>query len=150
MDKLTRYFIAGLSGGIVKDLPVFFAHLIWDIPKIAYWDYAARIGFGKDHITKMPDYLFAIPIELLFGVAVGVGFIYIIDYFKPKHHLLSGAYLGLSTWFLLRAFMVLYKVSPFERPDMLSAVINCSMSMLFGFTVIYINKYLEKKNKSWK
>jgi hypothetical protein len=147
MDKLTRYFTAGLIGGIVKDLPVFITHIIWDIPKIAYWDYAARIGFGKDNINTIFDYIFAISIEVLFGAAIGMAYSYIVEYLKPKHYLLSGAYLGISTWFMLRTFMVLYKIPPFERPDMISAIINFSLSILFGFTVTYANNYLKKKEK---
>lgn len=150
LDKLTRNFIAGLSAGIIKDLPIFITHTLWHIPKITYWEYASRIGFGKDNPTTIFDYTFAISIELLFGVSIGMAYIFVIDYLKPKHYLLSGAYLGLSTWFLLRAIMVLFKIQPFNKPGILTAFINCMLSILFGFSVIYINKYLENKDKSWK
>jgi hypothetical protein len=145
MDKLTRNFIASLCAGVIKDLPVLITHIFWDFPKIAYWSYASRIGFGKDDPISFFDYLFAVPIELLFGAAIGMSFIFIIDRLKPKHYLLAGTYLGLSTWFVLRSFMTLYKIPPFERPDIKSAVINCLLSMLFGFSVIYINNFLKKR-----
>jgi hypothetical protein len=150
MDKLTRNFIAGLLAGIIKDLPILITHIFWDFPKIAYWSYASQIGFGIEDPETFFEYMFAVPIELLFGATIGIIYIFIVNYFKPKHYLLTGAYLGLSTWFLLRAIVVLFKIQPFQKPGIIIALINCSLSILFGFTVIYINNYLEKRSKSWK
>jgi hypothetical protein len=147
MDKFDRAIIASLIGSTVKDIPTFISHIIWDIPKIAYWDYAARIGFGNLPKTFV-HYLFAIPLEITFGITLGVGLLYLMEALKLKHHIVFGIGIGSSIWFFLRIFVALYNFEPFVNPDEISAIVNWVMSIIYCITTILIYNWLKKKDDS--
>jgi hypothetical protein len=149
MDKFLRGIISGLIGGVVKDVPILIPHALWNIPQITYWDYAAHIGFGGEHVNTLAAYALALPIEIAFGIGIGVIYVYLLDWIKTKHYLLAGVGFGAATWFILRAIMSIYEVEPFNKPGELTALINWVLSWLFGFIVAYVNQYLKKKD-SWK
>jgi hypothetical protein len=142
-DKFMRGIIAGAIGGLVKDIPSIIIHVAHSDVYPTYWDYSGMIGMGVVP-EKIPEITVAIFIQLIFSIAMGIFIVYASSYIKSHHYLIKGAFLGGSTWFLIRASVWGAQIKDFNKPQVLAFMINSTTSIVFGLLVAYIDKRIQK------
>ncbi len=143
-DKLLQGFLAGVAGGVVKDLLDFFLYGVVRFTNYRYLDFAAQILYGHKP-TFWWDTLFAQFIELIFCGLLGALFIKAIPDAAAKNSLFKGWIFGVTIWLFLCSMGVIYHVPYFTKTPWQTANSDFITSSAFGICLSIALRYLGRK-----
>jgi hypothetical protein len=143
-NKFIRAVIAGIVAGIVKDLPNLVLFNYSRFTMIALWEYAGAIALGRLP-QSIPEHCYAVLLELLFGVFLGLFFVNIPFLCQDDHDKLRGVFFGALVWFIIRAAVLAFQIRVLLDENLGTSVINLLESMLFGYVFVCSGKFLERR-----
>lgn len=142
--RLSDGIIAGVTAGILKDIPDAIFHYGLKISNITFWDYSGIIVLGH-HPSGVAEHICAIFFEIVFSIIVGLVFVSIVSRLIFKHYLLWGAFFGAAIWFAIRAAVVGLGIKLLIDGDIITTAINSLDSVLYGIILSFIIQWLGKK-----
>ena len=143
-DKITKGFIAGLTGGIVMNIVDYIIYLNFDDE--LYLEWGAIVIFGR-----LPENILEIIIaqisQLFFAGFLGIVYIYLINKLSSKNHLFTGLIYGIMVWFVIYAISLAFRL-PHLTTHSLAAILSNSLgSILYGVTLVLILQRLYSLKK---
>jgi hypothetical protein len=129
--KFIRVIIAGIVAGFIKDIFNAILHYYPRLAKIALWDYAGAVALGR-----LPrgfcEHTYAIFLELLFGIFLGLIYINIPFLCQNEHFKLRGVLFGAFVWFIIRTAVLVFQIPVLLNEDLGTSIVNLAASMIFG------------------
>lgn len=148
-DSFIRGAIAGIIGGTIKDIPAAILELVLKSPHPTFWDYMSLLAIGR--LPKSWDeYLFALIIQVLWCTVLAIAFVYLHPKLKSRHYILQGAGLGVFIWLLIRATVYFFRVPELIHTRPLTALLNVSISVLYGIIVAFVDHKLKFRSRKLK
>jgi hypothetical protein len=142
-EKLIRSFVAGVIGGIVKDIVDFIFYYLLHFGNYRYLDFAAQILYGtKPHFWW--DSIFAQFIELIFCGFLGVLYYVLIPKETNKHYLIKGWLYGVSIWLFLCTMGMIYKIPYFTKTPWQTTNADFITSSIYGISMAGSLRVLER------
>ena len=150
-DRFIRGLTGGLIAGIIKDIPDIFLCVLWNIKKLAFWDYVGEMIFNKIPKNFLEHFL-AFCIQVSFSLGLGIIFsIIVIPAFPTKHYLVRGVFYGSSCWFVLMSIVKLYHISNLLTQDLLTPMLTLLFSAGYGLLLAYLDRHFSpnKQQSDW-
>lgn len=143
-EKIIRCFIAGVFGGIIKDLFDFFFYYGLHFVHYRYLDFAAAIIYGEKP-TFWFDTAFAQFVELIFAGILGILYSKVIPNETNKYYLFKGWLYGVSVWLFLCIMGMIYKVPYFTKILWQTSFADFLTSSIYGIALASFLRFLNKK-----
>lgn len=143
-EKLIRSFVAGVIGGIVKDLADFISYYLVHLSNYRYLDFAAQILYGRKPGFWW-DTIFAQFIELIFCGLLGILFYALIPEQTNKNYLVKGWLFGVSIWLFLCTMGMVYKIPYFTKTPWQTTNSDFLTSSLYGIILAWTLRCFDKK-----
>lgn len=141
-DKTIRGLIAGITAGLLKDIPAVVFYFLINHPHPTFWDYMSLLAMGR--IPKTWDeYLFSIIVQVLWCTILATVFVYFRPVLKSRHYILHGAGFGLLIWLLIRALVYFHRAPELIHSNPSSAYMNMLISISYGIMVAVIDHRLQ-------
>jgi uncharacterized membrane protein YagU involved in acid resistance len=143
-DTFFRGAFCGTVAGIVKDLIDFGFHLL-KVKGLFFWSFASAVAYGRVP-KEIYLNLFGLILEIIFSGFLGVIFALVASKIKTRHYLLMGIFYGSMVWFLIRATIVCYQISPLDNPSPpVRPLLTWTLSMLFGMILAWLDRRFSPK-----
>lgn len=142
-EKLIRSFVAGVIGGVAKDVLDFISYCL-HITNYRYLDFAAQILYTKAP-TFWWDATFAQFIELIFCGLLGVLYFTLIPKSTNKNYLLKGWLFGVSIWLFLCGLGTLFKIPYFYKIPWPTSNSDFVTSSIYGIVLAWSLRWLDQK-----
>ena len=140
-DGFMRGLVSGFLAGALKDIPDLFLVELFQVKRIAFWDYV-----GVMILNRMPqgfgDHLLAIIIEITFSM--GLGIIYslkVIPAFSTRHFLIRGMVYGCACWFILESVIKLYHITSLFDNDIITPLLALLFSSGYGLLLALADRF---------
>jgi len=143
-EKFIRSFVAGVIGGIVKDVVDFFFYYKLHFGNYRYLDFASEILYGCKPKFWW-DSTFAQFIELIFCGFLGVLYFAIIPKDTNKNFLLKGWLYGVSIWLFLCTMGMVYKIPYFTKTPWETTNADFITSSVYGIVLAWSLRLFDKK-----
>lgn len=141
-DRLVAGFLAGVAGGIVMNIYVQIAWLL-NATQVRYLDWAAFLLYGHQPLG-IGDAFFAQLVQIVFTGILGILFAYLIPVITSRYYLFRGFIFGLSVWFLIYSFTLLYGLHGIVPLEALTVAIDFVGAGIYGSVLAYILHLLDK------
>jgi len=143
-EKIIRCFIAGVFGGIVKDLFDFLFYYGLHFVHYRYLDFAAAIIYGGKPAFWF-DTAFAQFVELIFSGVLGILYATLIPNETNRNYLIKGWLYGVSIWLFLCIMGTIYKVPFFTKTPWQTSFGDFLTSSIYGIAMVWFLRFLNKR-----
>lgn len=143
-EKLIRSFVAGVLGGIVKDILDFISYYVLHFTNYRYLDFAAQILYGNEPKFWW-DLTFAQIIELIFCGLVGILYNTVIPKNTNRNYLIKGWLYGVTVWLFLCTMGMIYRIPYFSNPPWQTTNSDFITSSIYGVVLAWSLRLLDKK-----
>ena len=142
-DRLVAGFLAGVAGGIVMNTYVQIAWFL-NVTQVRYLDWAAVLLYGhRPH--GVGDAIFAQIVQIVFTGILGILFAYLIPLITSRYYLFRGFIFGLSVWFLIYSFTLLYDLQGIVPLELLTAAVDFFGAGIYGLVVAAFLHLIDKR-----
>lgn len=143
-EKFIRSFLAGVIGGVIKDLLDLIFYYCCQFNNYRYLDFAAMIIYGKKPFFWW-DTIFAQFIELIFSGFIGIIYTTIIPRATNKNYLMKGWLYGVAVWLFLCTMGMIYKMPFFTLTPWQTTNSDFLTSSVYGIVLAGILRFFDQK-----
>ncbi|MHB1419987.1 MAG: hypothetical protein ACYCX4_10495 [Bacillota bacterium] len=109
-ERAIRAFVCGVISGVVIDIYSSLNKAITGLIKLSFIDWMALMIYG-DFAKNFWERLFAFGSHLIFTGLIGIAFAYFIRRVTSSGYYFKGWLYGVSTWMIIYAVSVIYRVN---------------------------------------
>jgi uncharacterized membrane protein YagU involved in acid resistance len=143
-DRLVAGGLAGMIAGFIQYAYGLITEAI-GITDRAFGQFS-EIVLSSRIYTGVLGFVIGLLAHLAVTIMFGVLFAYLIEKSSSRYYLLKGAGYGLVLWFLLSGFGTVARLPLFEDIPPLAALDILIGSLLYGVTLGYVLKIIDKKS----
>lgn len=141
-DRLVAGFLAGVAGGVAMNVYVQIAWFL-NATQVRYLDWASVLLYGhRPH--GVGDAVFAQIVQIVFAGILGILFAYLIPLITSRYYLFRGFIFGLSVWFLIYSFTLLYGLHVIVPLEVLTAAVDFVGAGIYGLVLAASLHLLDK------
>jgi len=146
-DRLTRGFIAGISGGIAANAFNLFLGAA-GLSTLRFIDWTGIVMYDHTPPFTLGETLFAFIGQLIFTGGLGVMFIFLIPSINSKNLLFKGWLWGVSIWFIIDGITTLFPVEGTSPTPLMTSVSNYMTASLYGLVLAPILARFEHRSQA--
>lgn len=140
-------FMNGFVAGLIANIPVVILDFLashFNLDKLDYIHFVSLLAFD-DMSLNVWEFIFAFIIQSLFAGIMGIFFAYLIKLIRERYYYVKALVYSAFTWFAIYAVDIIFTIEDKAKIDFKTAVVHYLLSIIWGITMAWIVKWLEKK-----